>query len=102
MKGKVRLQLADRNQLLLVPTDLDRLVPLDHEVRSVWRFVGQLDLSPLHEAIRAREGHPGRPPIDPAILFCLWLYATLEGLGRRESWSGWPIITTPIAGFAAG
>lgn len=84
MKGKVRLQVADRNQLLLVPTDLDRLVPLDHEVRSVWRFVGQLDLSPLHEAIRAREGHPGRPPIDPAILFCLWLYATLEGIGSAR------------------
>jgi transposase len=84
MKSKVRLQLADRNQLLLVPTDLDRLVPLDHEVRSVWRFVGQLDLSPLHDAIRAREGHPGRPPIDPAILFCLWLYATLEGIGSAR------------------
>jgi transposase len=26
------------------------------------------------------EGHPGRPPIDPAIFTALWLYATLEGL----------------------
>ena len=84
MEIKVRLQRADRNQFRLEPTDLDRLVPPDHPVRAVWRFVGQLDLSPFHEAIRAREGHPGRPPIDPAILFCLWLYATLEGNGSAR------------------
>ncbi len=44
-----------------------------------------LDLSPLHARIRAVEGHPGRPPIDPAILVSLWLYATLEGVGSARA-----------------
>ncbi len=39
----------------------------------------------LHERIRAIEGHPGRPPIDPAILVSLWLYATLEGVGSARA-----------------
>ncbi len=44
-----------------------------------------LDLAPLYDRIRATEGHPGRPPIDPAILTALWLYATLEGVGSARA-----------------
>ena len=51
----------------------------------MWDFVAGLDLSPLHDRIRAVEGHPGRPPIDPAILVALWLYATLEGVGSARA-----------------
>jgi transposase len=84
MVGKVRLQRADRNQFRLEPTDLDQLVPRNHQVRAVWDFVGQLDLARFHEAILAREGHAGRPPIDPAILLCLWLYATVDDIGSAR------------------
>jgi transposase len=51
----------------------------------VWTFVEGLDLTPLYSRIRAVEGHPGRPPIDPAILVALWLYATLEGVGSARA-----------------
>ncbi|MCW8183022.1 transposase, partial [Verminephrobacter eiseniae] len=35
----------------------------------------------LFDAIRARGSAPGRRAIDPRILFSLWLYATLDGVG---------------------
>jgi len=51
----------------------------------VWAFVEGLDLSSLYAWIKAIEGHPGRPPIDPRILVALWLYATLEGVGSARA-----------------
>lgn len=64
--------------------DLDRLVPDDHQVRSVWSFVEGLDLSPFHRLIRAVEGEAGRPAIDPQILLALWIQATLDGIGSAR------------------
>lgn len=84
MAGKVRLERADRSQIRLEAVDLEALVPADHRVRSVWAFVAGLDLSPLHEPVKSREGKAGRPAIDPAILVCLWLYATLEDVGSAR------------------
>lgn len=84
-RGRPRMQRPDRDQVELRPTHLDALLPADHRARLVWDFVTALDLSPLHERIRAVEGHPGRPPIDPAILVALWLYATLEGVGSARA-----------------
>jgi transposase len=83
--GRPRLQRPDRDQVELRPTHLDGLLPPDHRARLVWAFVEGLDLSALHARIRAVEGHPGRPPIDPAILVALWLYATLEGVGSARA-----------------
>jgi hypothetical protein len=65
--------------------DLDGLLPADHRARLVWAFVKGPDLGPLYARIKAVEGHPGRPPIDPAILTALWLYATLEGVGSARA-----------------
>ena len=39
------------------------------------------DLGKLFEAVKARGSNAGRAAIDPHILFALWLYATLEGVG---------------------
>jgi len=83
--GRPRLQRPDRDQVELRPTHLDGLLPADHRARLVWDFVEGLDLSALHARIRAVEGHAGRPPIDPAILLALWLYATLEGVGSARA-----------------
>lgn len=64
---------------------LEDLVPADHRVRLVWRFVEGLDLSGFQAAIKAVEGQPGHPPADPRILVALWvalwLFATIEGIG---------------------
>jgi transposase len=79
-----RFETADRTQLALLPTDLESLVPPGHAARLVWRFVEGLDLSAFYAAIKAREGGPGRAPIDPKILIALWLYATIDGVGSAR------------------
>jgi transposase len=84
-RGHPRIQRPDRSQLELRSTDLDGLLPADHRARLVWAFVEGLDLAPLYARIRALEGGAGRPPIDPAILTALWLYATLEGVGSARA-----------------
>ena len=63
---------------------LDDLISHDHEARSVWEFVGKMNLSPLYARIAAVEGEPGRSPIDPKILMSLWLYATIDGVGSAR------------------
>ncbi len=84
-RARPRLQRPQRDQITLRPSDLESLLPVDHRARLVWAFVESLDLSAFHARIKAVEGHSGRPPIDPAILVSLWLYATLEGVGSARA-----------------
>jgi len=41
--------------------------------------------SAIHAGIKAVEGGSGRTPIAPEILFALWLYATVEGVGSARA-----------------
>jgi transposase len=84
MTGEARFLRADRFQTRWDFIDLEALVPSDHRVRIVMSFVESLDLSGLYDAIKSREGEPGRPPPDPAVLLALWLYATIEGVGSAR------------------
>ena len=84
MAGDARVIRPDRRHVRWDMIDLDSLLPMDHRARVVWSFVETLNLSPLYEAIRAREGEPGRPPPDPAVLLALWLFATVEGVGSAR------------------
>ena len=79
-----RLRTVDRQQLLPA-MPLEDLLDTDHQARVVWDFVAELDLAPLYARIRAVEGGPGRPAIDPRILTAVWLYATLEGVGSARA-----------------
>jgi len=79
-----RLETANREQIELLPCDLETLLPPGHAARLVWRFVEGLNLQPFYDAIRAREGRAGRPAIDPKILVALWLYATIDGVGSAR------------------
>ncbi len=85
VNAEPRLQRPNRAQVELRPVDLEGLLPADHRARVVWEFVEGLDLAPLYAEIKAVEGHAGRPPIDPAILMALWLYATVEGVGSARA-----------------
>jgi transposase len=80
-QGAPRLLEPNRLQIELRASDLESLLPEDHRARLVWGYVVHQDLSRLFEAIKARGGNAGRAAIDPRILFALWLYATLEGVG---------------------
>src|ERR1700682_4466805 len=84
MTNEARFIRADRVQTRWDMIDLEALLPSDHRARVVWDFVERLDLSALYDAIKAREGEPGRPPPDPAVLVALWLYATIEGVGSAR------------------
>lgn len=84
MANEARFIRADRAQTYWDFVDLEALVPSDHRARIVVNFVESLDLSPLYEAIKAREGEAGRPPSDPAVLMALWLYAAIEGVGSAR------------------
>lgn len=84
MTNEARFIRADRVQLYWEMIDLETFLPSDHRARIVVDFVEKLDLSGLYAAIQAREGEPGRPPPDPAVLLALWLYATIEGVGSAR------------------
>ncbi len=79
-----RLRTVERRQVALRAVCLDELVPEDHRVRMVWRFVEGLDLTALLVGIKSVEGRPGHPPADPRILLALWLYATVEGVASAR------------------
>lgn len=82
--GAPRLRRPVRDQLVLTPGSLDAMLPADHQARTVDAFVSRLDLGPLRDAIKSREGTPGHPAIDPAVLVTLWLYATIDGIGSAR------------------
>ncbi len=79
-----RLRLPQRQQVEMRCLALDQLLPDDHPARLVWAYVEGLDLSPLYQAIQARQGIAGRDANDPRILMALWLYATIDGVGSAR------------------
>lgn len=83
--GKPRMREPDRRQVELRSMDLDGLLSADHPARVIWRYVEQLDLSALEEAIKAREHTPGQPPASPRLLLALWLFATSQGVGSARA-----------------
>ena len=56
------------------------MLPPDHPARAVVAFAARLDLSPLLNAVRSREGTRGHLDIDLAILVTPRLYATIDGV----------------------
>ena len=82
--GSPRLKLPQRDQIEFRTCSWNALLPDDHQARIVWQYVESLDLSSLYQRIKAVERRPGQSPIDPKILFALWLYATLRGIGSAR------------------
>src|SRR3954470_8350536 len=83
-RGAPRLRVPERSQVDTHWAALDDLIADDHPVRAVWAFVVGLDLSALHDAIKAREGQPGHPPAAPQLMMALWLWATVDGVGSAR------------------
>ncbi len=82
--GTPRFQAAVRDQVCFRAASLDELIPQEHPVRVIWDYALSADLSLLYQSIKAVQHHAGRPPIDPRILFALWLYATTRGVGSAR------------------
>ncbi len=81
---KPRLIPVNRTQMRIVPVDVERLIPDDHEARAIWGFVGRLDLAPYYEEIASVEGGGGRPAYDPQVLMSLWIYGYSKGIGSAR------------------
>jgi transposase len=82
--GTPRIKTPQRDQIEFRACCWNDLLPHDHQARIVWQYVLSLNLKPLYDRIQAVERHPGQPAIDPRILFALWLYATLRGIGSAR------------------
>ncbi len=82
--GSPRLRYANRKQVEMRVCNLNSLIPEDHQVRTVWAYVADLDLSDLLAKIKAVEGKAGATATEPRILLTLWLYATLRGIGSAR------------------
>ena len=83
-RGAPRLRVPQRDQIDTHWAALDDLLDPEHPVRAVWAFVQGLDLTPLYDAIKAREGEPGHPPAMPELMMALWLWATVDGVGSAR------------------
>jgi Transposase and inactivated derivatives len=79
-----RLYQPVRNQLEMVPRDLDSTLPEDHVARAIWAFLEKLDLASFYASIKAVIAHPGHPATDPKVLLALWLLATVDGVGKAR------------------
>ena len=80
-----RVLMPNRNQLEFRATDLELLLPEGHRARLVWAYVMRADLEPIYAGIQAVVGGSGHPAIAPEILFALWLYAMIEGVGSARA-----------------
>src|SRR5215470_4623412 len=84
-QGKtVRCKPVERNQLLLRPVDVEKLVGEEHAVRAIWELVGKLDGEPFYAEVGALEGQAGRPAWDPKVLISLWIYAYKDGVSSAR------------------
>jgi transposase len=84
VRGKARVIGANRTQLAWDLVDPEAWLAADHRARMVVGFVETLDLGLLYDKVKAREGTAGRPAADPAVLFALWLLATMDGVGSAR------------------
>jgi transposase len=78
--GKPRLKIPVRNQIEVTIGCLDDFIPDDHKVRSVAKYVSQLDLSSILCKIKSVDSSAGAPATSPEVLLTLWLYAFIEGI----------------------
>jgi transposase len=63
---------------------LDALLPPDHPARAIWAFLERLDLSAFYGSLKVVADRPGRPASDPRVLLALWIFATVQGVGKAR------------------
>lgn len=77
---KRKIKSPNRYQIEFTIQNLDDQIPQDHQARTVWGFVEQLDFTQIYEQFSSIEGVEGRPLVDPRILVSLWIYAICDGV----------------------
>ena len=70
----------NRHQMEFKMESLDSILPQNHEARTIWKFVEQLDLAEAEKKISTLQGYAGRPAYQPKLLIALWIYAITQGI----------------------
>jgi len=83
-RSQARVRRPVRNQIEMVPRDLDESLAEDHPGRAIWTYLEQVDLEDFYGSIEAVEGEAGRPATDPQVLLAVWLLGTSEGVGSAR------------------
>lgn len=86
-ESKPRLRHINRDQIQLRPTDVEKLIPVDHIARAIWELMGKMDLNQFYQAIQVTEDSVGSPAYDPRLLCSVWLYAYSEGINLARELS---------------
>ncbi len=63
---------------------LEKRVDADHRARYAGQYVQSLNLSPLHDQIMAAGGQRRTASDRSQILFTLWLFANVNGVGSAR------------------
>lgn len=84
-----RVRVVNREQTLMLHIDVERLIPEDHAARAIWELVGQLDLKPFYEKVKAVEGRAGQPPFDPRLMISIWVYGLSRGVNSARELAEW-------------
>ena len=79
-----RVKPINRQQSVLRPVEVERLVEEDHPVRAIWELVGRLLPTDFYSGIKAVEGTAGQAAFDPQLLTSLWVYAYSRGVGSAR------------------
>lgn len=79
-----RFEPINRQQVVLEPLDVERLIPSDHPARNIWEILGRMDLSGFLGAVKSVEGHAGRNLWEPKLLIAMWIYAYSRGLSSAR------------------
>jgi len=72
MKGK-----SDRNKLIFHYFDMEEIVPEDHILRLIDKYI---DFSFIHQKVKHLYSHTGRPSVDPEQLIKMLLIGYLFGI----------------------
>ena len=79
-----RFEPIDRQQIVLEPLDVERLIEETHPARHIWAILGRLDLSRFLGEVKAVEGRAGRNSWEPRLLIAMWIYAYSRGISSAR------------------
>jgi transposase len=84
-----RVRAVNREQMLMLQIDVERLIPEDHAARAIWELTGKLELKAFYEQVKAVEGRAGQPPFDPRLMISIWVYGLSRGINSARELSEW-------------
>lgn len=84
-----RVRAVNREQMLMLQIDVERLIPEDHAARAIWELSGKLELKAFYEQVKAVEGRAGQPRFDPRLMISIWVYGLSRGINSARELSEW-------------